>query len=294
MSTKFFGPMSGPRNVTWKWLLLDNDGSFHGYFDWVPIHLRVGPWSPFAVFTLVGLLVGLIALKPPLDLQAPAAASYTATWMYVDLALAGWVVVIWVVIVRAGYGKLTLFTYTGWSWTLIGSSALTRAGAAALAARDASDSLRSVAQSLAFASETMRFASLMGATVTFSVWNFVLVPVILGSSAMSKEGDRRKFLVWNCSFLMVNVHVINLPMACANVVFGGGARALGGADLYCALVVVAAYACVYLLLLDRLGVHLYPIFSPRTHWCVLSYGLLWALYYGAWRGWAELQDAVRS
>ena len=39
------------------------------------------------------------------------------------------------------------------------------------------------------------------------------------------------------------------------------------------------YAIFYLFVLDRLGVHFYPIFSPRSHFSSLGYVLIFAIYY---------------
>ncbi len=70
-----------------------------------------------------------------------------------------------------------------------------------------------------------------------------------------------------------------------NTAFGGGAVPLQPAHLWCAMLVGVIYALFYLLVLDRLGVHLYPIFSPRTHWCAVAYSVFVGLYFGAFRGW---------
>ena len=128
--------------------------------------------------------------------------------------------------------------------------------------------------------------ALAGATVTFMIWNFVLVPVI--TLAHGTPQQRRDFLRFNCSFNLVNVHVLNLPFALAATALGGaaaGVRALHPLDLWAAFLFILVYGLGYLLVLDRLGVHLYPIFSPRTHACALGYSLVLALTWGCWRGW---------
>ena len=50
-------------------------------------------------------------------------------------------------------------------------------------------------------------------------------------------------------------------------------------DLWLGFVVAALYSIVYLFGLDRLGLHFYPIFSPRAAFSGVSYGLLFLLYY---------------
>ena len=82
---------------------------------------------------------------------------------------------------------------------------------------------------------------------------------------------------------MVNVHVLNLPLAGLNVLYGGGVRLLGLADLWMTFVVLALYTSVYMGGLDRAGLHFYPMFTPRSPACVVAYSALFAGYYGIWR-----------
>ena len=86
------------------------------------------------------------------------------------------------------------------------------------------------------------------------------------------------------SFVLVNIHLLNLPFACVNTLFGGGVRPLGPDDLWCAFAIGAVYCYFYFCHLDRLGVHLYPIFSPRTHFCGLAYSVWVGLYVLSLRG----------
>ena len=93
------------------------------------------------------------------------------------------------------------------------------------------------------------------------------------------------------SFALVNVHVLNLPMALLTTLAGGaaaGSRALHAADLWVSLLVMLCYGLIYFFLLDRLGLHYYPIFSPRTHWSALGYAVIVILFFGCWRGWAAI------
>jgi hypothetical protein len=78
---------------------------------------------------------------------------------------------------------------------------------------------------------------------------------------------------------MVNVHVFNLPLAAVNTLIGDGARPFTSSDLYAALLVVGLYSALYLFVLDRLGLHFYPMFCPRSNSCALSFGLVLVLYY---------------
>jgi hypothetical protein len=58
-------------------------------------------------------------------------------------------------------------------------------------------------------------------------------------------------------------------------------------DLWLAFAGAIGYALFYLLVLDRFGVHLYPIFSPRTCWSVLSWTALLGTYFLVFYGWNE-------
>ena len=73
-------------------------------------------------------------------------------------------------------------------------------------------------------------------------------------------------------------------LAALATLFGGGVRPLGPDDLWCAFAIGAVYCYFYFCHLDRLGVHLYPIFSPRTHFCGLAYSVWVGLYVLSLRG----------
>ena len=79
------------------------------------------------------------------------------------------------------------------------------------------------------------------------------------------------------------IHVLNVAYAYLSIGYGGaasGVRAFGPADLWVAYALLFGYTCLYLLVLDRMGIHFYPPFSPRTHACAVSYPLVVAMYYG--------------
>ena len=84
---------------------------------------------------------------------------------------------------------------------------------------------------------------------------------------------------------MIHIHALNYPIAmvtcvltCSNVKFTEG-------DLWISLFVLFLYSCLYLLILDRIGVHLYPVFSPRSKFSVLGWCAVFGLYYGTFKGW---------
>lgn len=258
----------------WKWHMLENDGSYKGWFDWVPRYLRVGPWSPTAPLFLVSLFASMYIFKPRMDLPVTAPPAFTA-WWWVNVCVSIWCCVL--VAYSIADKNLSIWpfiiSYTGWSWSILGL----RAGCSALGALLGSAWLD-------LFSEALRFPVVAGAVITFFVWNFLLLPVMLFGGAFKTAEQRKGFIRFNFGFFMTNVHGANFPLAMLNTVVGDGARTLAPFDLWCALSVVCAYAILYLFILDRLGVHLYPMFSPRTHFCSVGYSALFALYYALYSG----------
>ena len=267
------------------WLLLDNDGSYNGYFDWCPRHLRVGPWSPLAPTFLCAAVLTACAFKPvSLGSDGPAAPALGSTWWWIHGCVGLWGVAINVHMVQRYTAAPVFATYTGWAWHLLTLRALLSCTASALRATLGPDSVASYATG--YVAEVLRFPALVNASTTFAVWNAVLLPLF--AFMHSDREKRSQFLAWNNSFGMVNVHILNLPLALAVTALGGieaGVRPLLHIDLWYAYAVSLVYGLFYLLVLDRLGVHLYPILSPRSHACVVVYGLILALMYGCWRGW---------
>ncbi len=58
-------------------------------------------------------------------------------------------------------------------------------------------------------------------------------------------------------------------------------------DLWVAYAVVLLYSVLYYFLMDRLGMHFYPIFSPRTAFSVISITGVLGLYYFLYLKWNE-------
>lgn len=263
------------------WLLLDNAGSYQGWFDWLPLKLRTGPWHWSAFAFIVGFYVSLFMLRPPLEFPVTAVAAFSP-WWYADVCVAIYSVVVMVVSwSRYGGPWPYLMSYTGWSWCLL------TARAACTSAGSLHGAL-GVGARLAHLGSALRFPAICGAVITFTLWNAVLLPLVLYN--LPSDGDeskpltnRKGFLRFNFSFFMTNVHVANLPLAALNVAYGEGARPFGWADLWAAYAVMSGYAIVYVFVLDRYGMHFYPMFSPRTPLCVLSYSLLISMYYLLWK-----------
>jgi len=339
----FLSPSLVDKARNFKWHVYDNDGSYNGWFDYLPLWMRVGWWSPVACAFLLAFYASVVVYKPtPLQFDIVGgggdyddensnsnAANYYYYFdetFYVDVAIFAWCLFV-MVRATASMGSIGAFylSYTGWSWQLIMvRSFLDAVGkllasfsssssnnddnegttTAAAAAHAAAHAIRTIASSL-------RYPAVVASVVTFFVWNAVLLPLIYfvampregggGDGDVSVEGRRKKFMKFNCSFFMVNVHVLNLPLGLLNVVYSlpqllsllsvsvsttetetttsSNIRLFTPSDLWVSYVVVMLYSILYLFVLDRAGLHFYPMFCPRSALCAVSFGSVLLLYY---------------
>eukprot|EP00956_Cyclotella_meneghiniana_P042242 scaffold248397_cov82-Cyclotella_meneghiniana.AAC.2 len=122
----------------------------------------------------------------------------------------------------------------------------------------------------------MRFPAIASASITFLIWNVVLFPIIYNYGFDSKE-KKANFLKFNCAFRMVQQHVCNIIYAVMNTIVSvtindnndnGDNRPVlfQTDDLWRGAASIFLYGIFYLLVLDRIGVHIYPVFSPRTNY----------------------------
>ena len=86
------------------------------------------------------------------------------------------------------------------------------------------------------------------------------------------------------SFRMVQVHFFNIVFAVLNTLVTSS-RDFEFIDLWCALAGAVGYALLYLLVLDRFGIHLYPVFSPRSDWSMLSWLAFLGTYFVVFHAW---------
>lgn len=266
------------------WVLTEN-GSFAGFFDFIPVHYRVGPWSVAAIL-YVSVLYTAAAVATVylltnrkqtwLDTEWDQLYRYppygSVAWMY----FAGcflWMFFVAVVIATGPGGPYTWTTYTVQSWTLL----MIRHGLCAVAP---------YSKLALFLAELSRFPAACSATITFCVWNFALLPFILLVGLKTPE-QRQGFLKFSFSFRLCNLHILNIALCYLSTAVYSPPRRLDWLDMYTALTSVLLYMLFYFAVLDRLGVHLYPIFSPRAHWTVviLSWTGLLALYGGVYQCW---------
>ena len=203
----------------------------------------------------------------PIWLMPQHLAVVSPLW-WLDLAVLLWCSI---VLIRIWQNRSHVFwiSYTGYSWVLM----MIRAACRLAAVLDIAP-----AALLHRVAEALRFPVLAQATITFSVWNFVLTPFLYWTVPTKTAEERLELMRLNFSWVMVSLHVLNLPLACVNTVFGDGMRPLIAADLWLGLAFGLLYLLFYLLVLDRFGIHLYPPFSPRSRICLFSYSCLVLLY----------------
>ena len=257
-----------------KWHIYDNNGSFNGWFDWLPLRMRVGYWSPVAVMFLVVFYYSIYAYMPqPLEFPV-LSREVDSFWWKADCFVGVWCIFV-VVYASRSMGSIGGFyiSYTGWSWIILASRALLDASSEVIAPSHAN-----LAKSMATLASSLRFPASVAAFVTFTIWNFVLLPIICFLATPPGE-KREKFLRFNFGFFMTNIHILNLPLAMVNNIYGGSTRTFGESDLWMGCLVVALYTVLYLFVMDRIGLHFYPIFCPRSASCALSFGSVLYLYY---------------
>ncbi len=127
----------------------------------------------------------------------------------------------------------------------------------------------------------IRFPALVSASITTSVWNFILLPYI-HFFVLDTEEKRHNFTKWNLSFRLVQKHVCNIIYAFLNTVLSkrsGTHLLFSDDDLWYGLLLGLGYGLFYNLILDRIGVHIYPIFSPRSNLVFVTWALVFGIYF---------------
>jgi hypothetical protein len=247
------------------WILVDGNVAFEGFTKFIPRHYRHGPWHVGPQLAL-GLLVYMLMLSAAwMKINTPNQANgwwslfyiedsqyqaFTPGW-YITLANFLWMMFIcWNIMFRSPMGKVAWITFTVWSWTIV----TLRHGLLVIAPW---------VHSVRLVAEVLRFPGLMSATITTIVWNVVLFPAILLFYIKDSE-QRRKWFAYFTNFRLTQLHVFNALFAYTNGACLGPLRPLHLGDLAAFMAMIHIYLLFYFCVLDRLGVHLYPIFSPRT------------------------------
>merc|ERR1712176_139873 len=101
---------------------------------------------------------------------------------------------------------------------------------------------------------------------------------------MKSSKERAGFLRFSFSFVLINVHILNLPLAMVNIVYGDYPRVFTTSDLWIAYLILLIYVLVYCFILDRLGLHFYPIICLRSAWSVIPCALIVYMYYSILHG----------
>jgi len=221
-----------PKQPRFRWLIYDNDGSFNGWFNWIPLHLRVGYWSPFVALSLVVVYTAIIAFKPSplefspfvLDKLVEENTNNAILGMPRETAIDSFVFAWGIIVViqaKISLGSISAFpiSFTGWSWLLITS----RAGLEFMAWAAATRNNNQLAAKLATIGSSIRFVAITNACVVCTIWNFILVPIIYFKS-IPKGEKRRNFLKFNFGFFMTNIHLLNFPLAFLNILNGSRVR----------------------------------------------------------------------
>jgi len=235
-------------------------------FDIFPEWLRVGPWSPTAIIFI--FCFGIWLLWSGSDAVATMPTEPVSDMVDNKLARGSrFLAAIYCAFIMAramrSFGWWPFVSYTMVAYTLLAFRLLASA------------------IGLQFFAEVLRFPVLAMAWVTTTVWWLILVPLILVAMPGGREA-RWGFVKFNFSPFLINVHLLNLPIAMLD--HRTAYRPLRFCDLWVSLLVAYAYMFFYLNVLDKNGIHFYIILSPRPWWCFLVYAAVVGIYvfiYGA-------------
>jgi len=278
------------------WVLVPN-GNLMGLFDFVPEHLRVGPWTrvtrtlPF-VFTVILLLLkpetgsssseGFETLESSKHRCCLKSSSYpelfSVYWWYnVALFVHMTGLVAWSMFSRTTF---IIVAYTIQSW-IINS---TRHGLNAVAP------LLKDGHVLLHINRVLRFPAILSSVVVFMTWNFLLLPFLY--FRYSDGAEKKALLKWNIEFKMVQFHVCNIMYSIMNTLFTQSGditfQLFTYEDMWYGLVYGLGYGLFYVLFLDRVGAHLYPVFSPRSNYSTI----LWCGIFGGTYGLYKILNAT--
>jgi hypothetical protein len=313
------------------WVLVP-DGSFNGYFDYLPLKWRVGTWNPVAVLYLVMVASAVVFLPWVVTTARPSQRDkdeFDISNNHLPLGFYAYLESLWEVdygrwdedenndrqrrdalynavafLYMAGIGMhlkrssplgIKIWsTYTIQSWTVLAFRHLCCALSCLLPPSSSNSSkIGTLRRHVSVLAEIVRFPAACSATVTFVVWNALVMPFIYLKFQHDPE-RRRGFLRFCFSFRLVNVHILNIVLAYWNALQASPPRLIGIWDFYWALVSVALYMAFYLLVLDRLGVHLYAVFSPRAPARVVltTWTLLLGVYVATFFAWQQAMKPI--
>ncbi|CAK0807476.1 unnamed protein product [Prorocentrum cordatum] len=215
-------------------------------FDIYPEYLRIGPWSPVAYVYLACIFAWLLWSSTEAVSQYSAIRLPEISWKARALsgALGCYTVYVhWTAVKAVGWWPYVSYTMCSYSLLSV-RFILVALGGGAVA-------------------EFIRFPTLAMNSTTTVVWWALIAPAMM--LFMPQGNARRKFLEWNFSFFLVNVHLLNLPLALIDHHLTW--RPLGLWDIWAGIITAMMYLVFYLNVLDKRGMHFYIILSPRRAWC---------------------------
>jgi hypothetical protein len=215
-------------------------------FDIYPESLLVGPWSPVAYVYLGCIFAWLLwsSTEAVGEYSAISLPEISFKTRALSGALGCYTVYVHQTAVKA-VGWWPYVSYTMCSYSLLSVRfMLVALGGGALA-------------------EFIRFPTLAMSSTTTVVWWALIAPAMM--LCMPEGKARRKFMEWNFSFFLVNVHLLNFPLALMDYHLTW--RPLCLWDIWAGIVTAMIYLIFYLNVLDRRGMHFYIILSPRRAWC---------------------------
>jgi hypothetical protein len=187
--------------------------------------------------------------------------------------------VCWNVYAKSPLSAAAWMSFTLWSWTIV----TIRHGLCVVAP---------FWSSVRFLTEVLRFPALLSASITTVIWNLVLFPAIV-IFFLKDPQERRTFIGYFTNFRLTQLHVFNILFAVVNGAYVAPKRPLHLGDMAVGAILLVVYVGWYYCILDRLGIHMYPIFSPRTPLVILSWSLVVAACWGGyhfWKGVLLLED----
>lgn len=241
------------------------------FLEFVPSEYKTGPWHPFAHLILVGVSIWLLlssqaAEASYLELIASGGAGASTSFPYAGAC--GIYMIVVAIILFNSMGIWPIVSYTVTSWNILSLRLI----CCAIASHTQNSYIALLAR-------TLRFPSLVGAFITVSIWWTLLVPTIY--LLLGKEPARQRGFLWfNFSPMLLNLHMINLPIALTD--FAYSAAPFVFFDLWVGLVIVFFYILFYLNVLDRIGLHFYILFTPRSAACIVTYPLILWIYYSVY------------
>ena len=247
----------------------------------MPKKLRVGPWSKHSLPTLVLLTLVICYYCPTGDQLDTQVSSYpvafSSYWWYNVLAFSFMSGMISWTILRSSIGIMVAFTILSWNMNTV------RHGINVLAPFLYDHHV------LLKLNHVLRFPALVSASLTFVVWNAVLFPYTYFFVLDTKE-KKDNFCAWNFNVRMVQLHCCNIVYSVMNTMVTGTRDGMppqlfDDEDLWYGLAYSLVYGLFYTLILDRVGIHLYPIFSPRSNFVVVTWLLVFSLHYAAYLFW---------